>query len=82
VYKESVPSTSPLARAEKYATQGYAAESRSRRKEYAMAWRQETLLCIDDNHSNLNLCKIILEDFDYQILTASSAHEGLEVFCV
>jgi CheY-like chemotaxis protein len=45
-----------------------------------MAWRQETLLCIDDNHSNLNICKIILENFGYQILTASSACEGLEVF--
>jgi len=45
-----------------------------------MAWRQETLLCIDDNHSNLNICKIILENFGYQILTASSAREGLEVF--
>ena len=44
-----------------------------------MAWRQETLLCIDDNQSKLNLCKIILKDFGYQILTVSSAREGLEV---
>ena len=72
-----VPSLRP--RVEKHPTQGYAAESRSRRKEYAMAWRQPTLLCIDDNQSNLN-CKIIPEGSGYQILTASSAREGLEVF--
>jgi len=45
-----------------------------------MAWRQEILLCIDDNHRNLNICKIILENFGYRILTVSSAREGLEVF--
>jgi CheY-like chemotaxis protein len=73
-----VPSLRP--RVEKYPTQGYAAESRSRRKEYAMAWRQQTLLCIDDNQSNLNLCKVILKGSGYQILTVSSAREGLEVF--
>ena len=73
-----VPSLRP--RVEKHPTQGYAAESRSRRKEYAMAWRQQTLLCIDDNQNNLNLCKMILEDSGYQILTVSSAREGLEVF--
>jgi CheY-like chemotaxis protein len=73
-----VPSLRP--RVEKYPTQGYAAESRSRRKEYAMAWRQQTLLCIDNNQSNLNLCKVILEGSGYQILTVSSAREGLEVF--
>jgi len=67
-------------RVEKYPTQGYAAKSRSRRKEYAMAWRQKTLLCIDDNQSNFNLCKVILEDSGYRILTVSSAREGLEVF--
>ncbi len=33
-----------------------------------MAWRQETLLCIVDSQSNLNICKIILEDFGQQIL--------------
>jgi CheY-like chemotaxis protein len=45
-----------------------------------MAWRQKTLLSIDDHPSNLKICKIILEDFGYQILTVSSAREGLEVF--
>ena len=45
-----------------------------------MARRQETLLCIDDNQSSLNICKIILEDFGYKVLTASSAREGLEIF--
>lgn len=45
-----------------------------------MAWRQGTVLCIDDNQSNLNICKIILEDFGYQILTVSSTREGLAVF--
>jgi hypothetical protein len=45
-----------------------------------MAWRQETLLCIVHSQSNLNICKIILEDFGHQILTVSSAREGLEVF--
>jgi CheY-like chemotaxis protein len=45
-----------------------------------MVWRQQTLLCIDDNQSNLKLCKVILEDSGYQILTVSSAREGLGVF--
>jgi CheY-like chemotaxis protein len=45
-----------------------------------MARRQKTLLCVDDNQSSLNICKIILEDFGYKILTASSGREGLEVF--
>jgi DNA-binding response OmpR family regulator len=42
--------------------------------------RQKTLLCVDDNQSSLNICKIILEDFGYKVLTASSGREGLEVF--
>ena len=45
-----------------------------------MASRQRTFLCIDDDHSNLKICKIILEDSGYKILTVSSAREGLEVF--
>ena len=79
-YKETVPCSSCAPRGERYASQGYVAESRSQRKEFAMARRQETLLCIDDNQSSLNICKIILEDFGYKVLSASSAREGLEVF--
>jgi response regulator RpfG family c-di-GMP phosphodiesterase len=75
-----VPSLRP--RVEKYPTQGYATESQCRCKEYAMAWRQETLLCLDDNQSNFKFCKIILEDFGYQILTGSRPHEGLEDFAL
>ncbi len=45
-----------------------------------MARRSKTLLCVDDNQSGLNTCKIILEDFGYTVLTASSSREGLEVF--
>ena len=45
-----------------------------------MARRQKTLLCVDDNLSSLKICKIILEDFGYKVLTSSSAREGLEVF--
>ena len=47
-----------------------------------MARRQTTLLCIDDNQSSLNICKIILEDFGYKVLTASSGRDGLEVFAL
>jgi len=49
-------------------------------KEFAMARRQKTLLCVDDNQSSLNICKLILEDFGYKVSTASSAREGLEIF--
>jgi CheY-like chemotaxis protein len=49
-------------------------------KEFAMARRHKTLLCVDDNQSGLNICKIILEDFGYKVSTASSAREGLEIF--
>ncbi len=45
-----------------------------------MARRQKTLLCVDDNQTSLKICKIILEDFGYKVLTASSGREGLEVF--
>ena len=45
-----------------------------------MARRQKTLLCVDDNQSSLKICKIILEDFGYKVLTASGGREGLEVF--
>ena len=45
-----------------------------------MATRQKTLLCVDDNQSSLKICKMILEDFGYKVLTASSGREGLEVF--
>ena len=45
-----------------------------------MARRQKTLLCVDDNQSSLKIWKIILEDFGYKVLTASSGSEGLEVF--
>jgi CheY-like chemotaxis protein len=45
-----------------------------------MARRQKTLLCIDDNQSSLKICKIILENSGYKVLTSSSAREGLEVF--
>jgi len=45
-----------------------------------MARRQKTLLCVDDNQSSLKICKIILEDFGYKVLSASSGREGLEVF--
>jgi CheY-like chemotaxis protein len=45
-----------------------------------MARRQKTLLCVDDNQSSLNICKIILEDFGYKVSTASGAREGLEIF--
>ena len=56
------------------------AESRCPPKEVAMPGRRKTLLCIDDNQSSLNTCKIILEDSGYTVLPASSSHEGLEVF--
>ena len=45
-----------------------------------MARRQKTLLCVDDNQSSLKICKIILENSGYKVLTASSGREGLEVF--
>ena len=45
-----------------------------------MARRQKTFLCVDDNQSSLKICKMVLEDFGYKILTCSSAREGLEVF--
>ena len=45
-----------------------------------MAGRQKTLLCVDDNQSSLKICKIILENSGYRVLTASSGREGLEVF--
>ena len=45
-----------------------------------MARRQKTLLCVDDNQSSLNICKIILENCGYKVFTASSGREGLEVF--
>lgn len=45
-----------------------------------MARQTKTLLCVDDNQSSLNICKIILEDFGYKVSTASSAREGLEIF--
>jgi two-component system, OmpR family, alkaline phosphatase synthesis response regulator PhoP len=45
-----------------------------------MAKRQKTLLCVDDNQSCLNICKIILEDFGYTVLTASSSRGGLKIF--
>ena len=45
-----------------------------------MATRQKTLLCVDDNQNSLKICKIILEDIGYKVLTASGAREGLEVF--
>jgi len=45
-----------------------------------MARRQKTLLCVDDNQSSLKMCKMVLEDFGYKVLTASSGREGLEVF--
>src|SRR5437879_8588622 len=47
-----------------------------------MARRQTTLLCVDDNQSSLNICKIILEDFGYKVLTASSGRDGIEVFAL
>jgi len=45
-----------------------------------MARRQKTILCVDDSESSLNIFKIILEDFGYKVLTASSGREGLELF--
>ena len=45
-----------------------------------MARRQKTLLCVDDNQSSLNICKIILENSGYKVSTASSGREGLEIF--
>jgi len=45
-----------------------------------MARRQKTLLCVDDNQSSLNICKIVLTDFGYEVITAGSGREGLEVF--
>ena len=45
-----------------------------------MARRQKTILCVDDNQSSLKICKIILEDVGYRVLTSSNAREGLEVF--
>jgi CheY-like chemotaxis protein len=65
---------------ERCTSQGYAPGFQSRRKEFAMARRQKTILCVDDYQSSLNICKLILEDFGYQVLTARSGREGLEVF--
>ena len=45
-----------------------------------MARRQKTILCVDDNQSSLNICKIVLTDFGYEVITAGSGREGLEVF--
>jgi CheY-like chemotaxis protein len=45
-----------------------------------MARRQKTILCVDDNQSSLNICKIILADFGYKVIAAGSGREGLEVF--
>ncbi len=40
-----------------------------------MARRHKTLLCVDDDQASLKICKIILEDFGYKVLTASSGRE-------
>ena len=46
-----------------------------------MARRQKTLLCIDDNQSNLDICKLVLEDIGYKVLTSGSAREDLKFLC-
>jgi CheY-like chemotaxis protein len=45
-----------------------------------MARRQKTLLFVDDNQSSLKICKMVVEDCGYKVLTSSRAREGLEVF--
>jgi len=45
-----------------------------------MARRQKTILCVDDNQSSLNICKIVLTDFGYEVITAGSGREALEIF--
>ena len=37
-----------------------------------MARQTKTLLCVDDNQSSLNICKIILEDFGYKVSTPAA----------
>ena len=42
--------------------------------------RQREILCIDDDEQSLQVRKILLETFDFQVTTATSAQEGLRYF--
>jgi PAS domain S-box-containing protein len=42
---------------------------------------QYSVLCIDDEPSNLTVRKLLLESAGYTALTASSGKEGLDIFC-
>ena len=70
----------PPPRGQRFAVQGKVGISVSARRRVAMARCGETLLCVDDNQSCLNIHKIILEGLGYVVLTASSGREGLEGF--
>ena len=78
--KKSSSCNPPSPRGQRFAVQGKLAESQSPRKGVAVAGWEKTVLCIDDDQSCLNIHKIILEDFGYAVLTASSVCEGLDVF--
>lgn len=42
--------------------------------------RQREILCIDDDEQSLQVRKILLETFDFQVTTAATAKEGLRYF--
>lgn len=41
---------------------------------------QREILCIDDDAQTLEIRKLLLETFDFRVITATSAREGLNLF--
>lgn len=41
---------------------------------------KKTILCVDDNEQSLSVRKFLLETRGYRVLSASSAHDALEIF--
>ena len=41
---------------------------------------KKTILCVDDNEQSLSVRKFLLETRGYRVLSASSAHDALELF--
>jgi CheY-like chemotaxis protein len=41
---------------------------------------KKTILCVDDNEQALAVRKFLLETRGYRVLTANSAHDGLDIF--
>ena len=63
-----------------FSAAGYGIFRQTRNRELDVSMRDKSVLCVDDDVQSLNIRQILLEAAGFNVITATSALEGLSLF--